>query len=170
MLGAFCEARLLLRSSDSSQWTTASTIPSELLVPGQCVSGLLDYIRSDLLNVIAVDAESDWILTIPQAKDQGFPIDVTGSIGSRDVTVMFGELEVTFPDMQTALGWVGKALSDSYRLKTKSKAGRMVLCRLEPTDQSLSNEALEMGYGFRWLYIRNATETVRQNGLRLDHV
>lgn len=165
---AFFDGRLLAFDSGKREWTVLATIPGDWLQRGSSVKRVIEYIRAEFAPRILVDADAEWIIAIPPCGSLGFSCDLSGSSRERAVKILFGELEDDCTDLETALAWLARALSDDYQLRTKRSKNRILSARLEPVIADPSKPYIEMGYRLWPQWGRGREEVVRQNALASD--
>ena len=130
----------------------------------------------DELRLIEAELECYWSggregdersLVVPSNTPQGF--DVALFVDARGIRGSFGGLAQEFDSIATAMHWVRRALSSSYRLRTLSVDGSPKEWRLEPAHgrRKLAAEVLEGGHVSLMSWFRRKTVEYRQNSLGL---
>lgn len=143
----FSDGRLLIRHSKNGEWRTQANLSSDWFQPRCSVRRVVETIRSDILADILLNADAEWLISLPPSGQHGFSCDLFGMFGVSNVRILFGELETDCPDFDTALVWLGRALSDSYRLRTRKTKKRTISATLEPAEVSSGKPMIEVGYG-----------------------
>lgn len=128
----------------------------------------LREIEAELQHFWAGDREGDdRSLVVPSHAPEGF--DVALFVDAQGIRGTFGGLMQEFDSITTAMRWVRRALSSSYRLRLLSVAGAVREWRLEPAYARVTSvgDVLEGGHASWLSWFRRKTVDYRQNSLGL---
>ncbi len=159
---AFGSVRLVRQDADSRR-RTIITIPVDRYHGAASGTEVVGLIQSQLgqLGSAALRA-GDWSLSVPAVVETGFTIEVFSWNGR--LAVLFADMEVEFPSFESAMVWVERALSKTYRLQILKVSGKPREWRLEPISGATPSNSLAVGHGVFFCSWRTHEFVVLSNG------
>lgn len=160
VLEAFSAVRFMNSKPDRT-WQTVVKIPQSRFLAAGSARDALRLIERALINVDPISrTHGNWILSIPPVGPAGFSIEICQQDGR--ILAQFGGLEVGFESLWEVMPWVGRALSNTFQLRT-TEVGKMPRAwYLEPASDRDPQFRLAMGYAFFHKY-RKTTTRIRRN-------
>lgn len=106
---------------------------------------------------------TDWLLMIPPIGPNGFEVELSKQADYLDGA--FGGLHESFTSLDEALVWVGRAISNSYQLRTISYGAAPSEWLLEPVALGHNGPVLAMGHVSWMSTLKKRSVAVRSNAL-----
>lgn len=152
----------LFKIGVGERWETVWKIPLATFRASESPQVAKELLEKEIRQFVQETNElSDWLLTIPPLGTNGFALSL--SKNGLSYRILFGELEEEFDNLEDALTWVSRGLSETYRLRITMFNGKRRQWTLEPINSTQLGPVLESGHLVPFRAFRSSTSLTFNN-------